>query len=199
MIELNKPPVTSFNFNFPMSWDTFNQLPAQAQVDYVAKLRKEYKCNAKQLAKMFGCKTDNVMDFLHVNNFDTGGIIRQREDRKKAWEAFVALPPGQVKTEPKPEHVEDPEPAQTAEAVTSEPETTEDVFERFAKAAKAAAPTLIEDAPAPMPSGLVNSFHIDISGRASEIWPRVEAFLDLFADQDLNIIIYKEELPECLK
>ena len=196
MIENPKPPVTSFNFNFPMSWETFNQLPAQAQVDYVAKLRKEYKCNARQLAKMFGCKTDNVMDFLHVNSFDTGGIIRQREDRKKAWEAFVALPPGQVKTEPKPEPVEDP--VQAAFKQEFVEAATEAVKQKFEEAATVA-PTLIENDPAPMPSGLVNSFHIDISGRASEIWPRVEAFLNLFADQDLNVIIYKEELPECLK
>lgn len=186
MIELNKSPVTSFNFNFPMSWDTFNQLPAQAQVDYVAKLRKEYKCNAKQLAKMFGCKTDLVMDFLHANDFDTGGIIRQREDRKKAWDAFVALPPGQVKVEPKPEPVEDPVQAAFKEEFIKE--AAEAVKQKFKEAATVA-PTLIENANAPEPVNVVNSFCLDLSGPIVDVHNRLELFFDLFLDCNLDVTV----------
>lgn len=84
-------PVVQFNLDKPMKWGEFIVLPEDAKKEYITKLRKEFRCSAKQLAKMFGCKTHTVEDWLVSHAFDS--IIRQREDRKKAWEAFTGIIP----------------------------------------------------------------------------------------------------------
>lgn len=89
-------PVVQFNLDKPMKWGEFIVLPEDAKKEYVTKLRKEYRCSAKQLAKMFGCRTHTVEDWLVSHAFDSR--IRQREDRKKAWEAFTG-----IKAEPEAE------------------------------------------------------------------------------------------------
>lgn len=95
-------PIVQFNLDKPLIWLQFSKLPEDAKVEYVTKLRKEYRCSAKQLARMFGCSVSWVEDWLVSHGFDN--VIRQREDRKKAWEAFT-----DIQAEPeeaKPEEVE---------------------------------------------------------------------------------------------
>lgn len=82
-------PIVQFNLDKPLIWLQFSELPEDAKVEYIKKLRKKYRCSAKQLANMFGCKVSWVEDWLVSHGIDN--VIRQREDRKKAWEAFTGI------------------------------------------------------------------------------------------------------------
>lgn len=126
-------PVVSFNFNKPMNWETFKNLSAIVQTEYITNLQKKYGVTAVDLGDMFGVRALTVRKHVDANGlnitFPRGHSMNA--ERRAVWNEFLGVVPATV-VESVPENTAEEAPIEEvveevveAEALTAqtEPET----------------------------------------------------------------------------
>ena len=95
-------PVVSFNFNRPMSWDTFKKLPAMVQAEYITNLQKKFGVTAVDLGKMFGVQALTVRKHSDANSlgieFPRGHAMTAA--RRAEWAKFLGNDNGATDNNP---------------------------------------------------------------------------------------------------
>lgn len=79
------------NLNMPISWESFKELPARIQTEYVRHLMNEYGANATSLAAMFSIQPLTVRRYLAAKVLDVSFPVghSMNAEQRKAWEAFL--------------------------------------------------------------------------------------------------------------
>lgn len=106
-------PVVSFNFNKPMNWETFKNLSAIVQTEYITNLQKKYGVTAVDLGDMFGVRALTVRKHVDANGlnvtFPRGHSMNA--ERRAVWNEFLGVVPTNV-VESVPENTADEAPAE---------------------------------------------------------------------------------------
>lgn len=119
--ELNKMngPTISYNRNKPMLLDEFLKLPPVSGQNYIQGLVDTYACNYTTLADMFHCARSTCRRILSADpysiKFKPGSAMTK--EKRELWNKFLGVTePGEAKTEPEQEQVEEekPEPKKAA-------------------------------------------------------------------------------------
>lgn len=91
-------PVVSFNFNKPMNWETFKNLSAIVQTEYITNLQKKYGVTAVDLGDMFGVRALTVRKHVDANGlnvtFPRGHSMNA--ERRAVWNEFLGVVPTNV-------------------------------------------------------------------------------------------------------
>lgn len=118
-------PVVSFNFNKPMNWETFKNLSAIVQTEYITNLQKKYGVTAVDLGDMFGVRALTVRKHVDANGlnvtFPRGHSMNA--ERRAVWNEFLGVVPANV-VESVPENAAEEAPAEevVAEVLTAQAE-----------------------------------------------------------------------------
>lgn len=84
-------PVITYNYNKPMSWASFKELPTDVQTEYISVLQNRYGATAADLGRMFGVQALTVRKHVNVNQlnveFPRGHAMSAA--KKAEWERFL--------------------------------------------------------------------------------------------------------------
>lgn len=147
-------PVVSFSFNKPMNWETFKNLSAIVQTEYITNLQKKYGVTAVDLGDMFGVRALTVRKHVDANGlnvtFPRGHSMNV--ERRAVWNEFLGVVHTNV-VESVPENAAEEAPAK-------------EVVEEFVEAEALAAQTEPETVIAPMePKGMnMKKFCLQFAG-----------------------------------
>lgn len=85
-------PVVSYNFNKPITWGEFKNLPVSTQAEYIINLQKKYGVTAVDLGNMFGVRALTVRKHADANGlsveFPRGHAMSAA--RKVEWGKFLS-------------------------------------------------------------------------------------------------------------
>ena len=91
-------PVATFNMSGPMSWDMFDQLPADLKGEYLTGLRDRFNPSPAQLGRMFGLpaatarrnlQRQKLLSFLNRHARMTG-------EQAEEWKRFIGTGPDPI-------------------------------------------------------------------------------------------------------
>jgi len=118
--------VVSFMLDKPMrSWTDFQRLRRASAVEYINTLHATYGASVGDLAKMFGVSYNTMWSAMKTLGISFKHTGRKSNDRKEAWEKFLAGPAEEVPTTESEEVIEPEEKEAPEQPVIDEPPTPE--------------------------------------------------------------------------
>lgn len=183
--------VITYNLSKPMTMIGFVSLPDHAQKEYLQILKKNGG-SAAQIAEMFGCSTETVLELMKRNGVRAGG--RRTDDAAFLWAEFIKdyeMPPMETPTA----SIKAPAPPETPQKAPETPKA-EDVPEPppCAGGGRTARDGARSNLYSRHPSdGALRAFRVDLAGPMDGVLAKLKTFTDLIGNMPVRVTISVDE------